>query len=249
MSQNSKFGLDNHGVLNAAATHWNQGAERLYEDTVRQGLGTISEGGALVVETGKYTGRSANDKFIVEEESSRDNIWWGPVNKPIAPERFQQMRTKMLAYFQNRELYVQDVYAGADPQFRLSVRVISDSPWHSLFVRNMFIPVPAAEVADFVPEVTILHAPMMNSDPAADGVNSEAFILMNFGERMMLIGGTRYAGEIKKSIFGYLNYLLPERGVLPMHCSANIGGDGTTSIFFGRPAPGRPPCRRTARGR
>ena len=239
MSHNSNFGLDNHGVINAAATHWNQGAERLYEDTVRLGLGTISEGGALVVETGKYTGRSTNDKFIVEEESSRDNIWWGPVNKPIAPERFDGMRIKMLAYYQGRELYVQDVYAGADPQYRLSVRVISDSPWHSLFVRNMFIPVPTTEIAGFVPDVTIFHAPMMHSDPAADGVNSEAFIIMNFGERMMLIGGTRYAGEIKKSIFGYLNYLLPERGVLPMHCSANIGIDGAASIFFGLSGTGK----------
>jgi len=239
VSQISKFGLDHHGVINPAATHWNHGAERLYEDTVRLGLGVISEGGALVVETGKYTGRSANDKFIVEENSSRDNIWWGPINKPIASKSFDSMRIKMLAYYQSRELYVQDVYAGADPQFRLSVRVITDSPWHSLFVRNMFIEVPAAEIPDFVPEVTILHAPMMNSDPAVDGVNSEAFIMMNFGERMMLIGGTRYAGEIKKSIFGYLNYLLPERGVLPMHCSANIGSDGAASIFFGLSGTGK----------
>ena len=121
MSQISKFGLDNHGVINVAGTHWNQGAERLYEDTIKQKLGTVSEGGALVVETGKYTGRSANDKFLVDEDSSRDNIWWGPVNKPIASDKFDAMRTKMLAYYQGRQLYVQDVYAGADAQFRLAV--------------------------------------------------------------------------------------------------------------------------------
>ncbi|NKB55748.1 MAG: phosphoenolpyruvate carboxykinase [Alphaproteobacteria bacterium] len=239
MSHISKFGLDNHGVINTAETHWNQGAERLYEDTVKLGLGVVSEGGALMVETGKYTGRSSNDKFLVDEDSSRDNIWWGPVNKPIATERFDAMRTKMLAYYQGRDLYVQDVYAGADPQFRLSVRVITDSPWHSLFARNMFIPVPQSEIAGFVPELTILHAPMMHSDPATDGVNSEAFIMMNFGQRMVLIGGTRYAGEIKKSVFSYLNYLLPERGVLPMHCSANIGDDGAASIFFGLSGTGK----------
>ncbi|MEX2615657.1 MAG: phosphoenolpyruvate carboxykinase [Alphaproteobacteria bacterium] len=235
----SKYGLDKHGVINSANRYWNQGAEALYEATIRLGLGTVSQGGALSVNTGKYTGRSANDKFIVDSPASHDNIWWGPVNKPISPERFDAMEAKMLAYYQNRDLYIQDLYAGADRDYRLSVRVITDSPWHSLFARNMFIEVPEGERQGFVPDLTILHAPMMQAAGAADGVNSEAFILMNFERQMVLIGGTRYAGEIKKSVFSYLNYILPERGVLPMHCSANQGDDGATSIFFGLSGTGK----------
>jgi phosphoenolpyruvate carboxykinase (ATP) len=235
----SKYGLDKHGVVNNADTFWNLGAEPLYEATIRLGLGTVSEGGALSVNTGKYTGRSANDKFIVDAPASHDSIWWGKVNKPIAPERFDAMHAKMLAYYQTRDLYVQDLYAGADPQYRLSVRVITDSPWHSLFARNMFIEVPDAERAGFVPELTIMHSPNIQASGGADGLNSEAFILMNFERQMVLIGGTRYAGEIKKSVFSYLNYILPERGVLPMHCSANQGSDGTTSIFFGLSGTGK----------
>jgi phosphoenolpyruvate carboxykinase (ATP) len=234
----SKYGLDNHGLINTVDTHWNQAAEPLYEATVQLGLGEISEGGALSVETGKYTGRSVNDKFIVKEPSSEGSIWWGP-NKDIAPAQFDALHAKMLAYMQGRELYVQDVYAGADSNFRLSVRVISDSPWHSLFARNMFIPVPDKEMPDFVPEMTILHAPWMHADPERDGVNSEAFILMNFAKRMVLIGGSQYAGEIKKSVFSYLNYLLPERGVLPMHCSANQSDKGDVGIFFGLSGTGK----------
>ena len=239
MPQISKYGLDKHGIINNAETIWNEGAESLYEATIRAGLGTLSQGGALSVNTGKYTGRSANDKFLVEEPSSRDNIWWGPVNKPILPDRFDAMHAKMLAYYQGRALYVQDLYAGADPQFRISVRVVSDSAWHSLFARNMFIAVPDTKRPGFVPDLTILHAPMMHAAGEADGVNSEAFILMNFARQKVLIGGTQYAGEIKKSVFGYLNYMLPERGVLPMHCSANIGDDGATSIFFGLSGTGK----------
>ncbi|MBL4721819.1 MAG: phosphoenolpyruvate carboxykinase [Alphaproteobacteria bacterium] len=234
----SKFGLDNHGLINTVDIHWNQPAEPLYEATVQLGLGEISQGGALSVETGKYTGRSVNDKFLVKESSSEGNIWWGP-NKGIAPEQFDALHGKMLTYMQGRELYVQDVYAGADTDYRLSVRVITDSPWHSLFARNMFISVPDSEMSDFVPDVTILHAPWMHADPERDGVNSEAFILMNFGKRMVLIGGTQYAGEIKKSVFSYLNYLLPERGVLPMHCSANQSANGDVGIFFGLSGTGK----------
>ncbi len=239
MPQISKYGLNKHGIVDNANTIWNEGAERLYEVTIRAGLGALSQGGALSVNTGKYTGRSTNDKFIVEEPSSRDNIWWGPVNRPIAPARFGAMHAKMLAYYQGRDLYVQDLYAGADTQYRISIRVITDSAWHSLFARNMFIAVPDAERPGFVPDLTILHAPMMHAAGEADGVNSEAFILMNFARQMVLIGGTQYAGEIKKSVFSYLNYLLPERGVLPMHCSANIGADGAASIFFGLSGTGK----------
>ena len=238
-SQGSNYSLQNHGVFNNGGELWNLGAEALYEETVRQGLGTITKGGALTVETGKFTGRSPNDKFIVEEETSRDNIWWGAVNKSTSEEVFDNLHTQMTAYYQNRKLYVQDLYAGASDKYRLKVRVISDSPWHSLFARNMFIRPAQEDLADFEPDFTILHAPLLQANPERDGTNSEVFVTVNFKKRMVLIGGTRYAGEIKKSIFGVLNYLLPEQGVLPMHCSANIGAAGDTAIFFGLSGTGK----------
>ena len=239
MQQTSKFGLDNHGLNNLAGVHWNLGPEALYEATIRSGRGIISKGGALLVETGTYTGRAPNDKFIVEEESSSENIWWGTVNKPTTEARFEALRLQLLAHYQGRELYVQDLVAGADPAYQLNVRVISDSPWHSLFARNMFRQPSAEAMAEFVPELTILNAPYFQTVPARDGVNSDCAIMMNFKERMVLVAGTRYAGEIKKSVFGYLNYVLPDRDVLPMHCSANIGEAGDIGIFFGLSGTGK----------
>ena len=238
-SQGSTYGLQNHGVFNEGDVLWNQGAEALYEETVRQGLGTITKGGALAVETGKFTGRSPNDKFIVEEASSRDNIWWGQVNKSTTEEVFDNLHRQMTSYYQNRKLYVQDLYAGASEKYRIKVRVVSDSPWHSLFARNMFIRPATEDLAEFEPDFTILHAPLLQAKPERDGTNSEVFVTVNFDKRMVLIGGTRYAGEIKKSIFGVLNYLLPEQGVLPMHCSSNIGAKGDTAIFFGLSGTGK----------
>jgi phosphoenolpyruvate carboxykinase (ATP) len=199
----------------------------------------MSTGGALVVETGKHTGRSPNDKFLVDEASSTGNIWWGPVNKKTSEENFENMRRQILSYYQGRDLYVQDLFAGSDRDYRLSVRVISESPWHSLFARNMFIIPSEKELADFVPELTILNAPYFHAVPERDGTNSECAIMMNFAEKTVLIAGTQYAGEIKKSVFSYLNYMLPERSVLPMHCSANIGNAGDTSIFFGLSGTGK----------
>ncbi|MGE4219310.1 MAG: phosphoenolpyruvate carboxykinase [Alphaproteobacteria bacterium] len=237
--QHSSFGLKNHGIVNQRSVHWNLGAEPLYEATLKAGDARIARGGAMVVETGEHTGRSANDKFLVDEPSSSANIWWGPVNKPFDVERFHLLHRQMLAYFQNRELYVQDVYAGADPAYRLRARIVTDSAWHSMFARNMFINPPAADLADFTPEFTVLHAPWFQAVPERDGTRSETFILMNFAERLVLIGGTRYAGEIKKSVFSYLNYVLPDRNVLPMHCSANIGPRGDTAIFFGLSGTGK----------
>ncbi|MTI08653.1 phosphoenolpyruvate carboxykinase [Curvivirga aplysinae] len=238
-TQGNTTGLESAGIINSVDVKWNLGAEALYEETISKGLGVMTKGGALAVETGKFTGRSPNDKFIVEEASSKDNIWWGQVNKGTTEAVFDAMHKQMTAYLQNRELYVQDLYAGADIDYRLNVRVISESPWHSLFARNMFIRPDRDDLEGFAPDFTILHSPYINAVPERDGTNSECFILVNFEKKMILIGGTRYAGEIKKSIFSILNYLLPEQGVMPMHCSANIGPDGDTAIFFGLSGTGK----------
>ncbi len=240
----SRHGLGEAGIRARGAVWWNLGAPALYEHTIRSGQGQMAEGGALVVMTGQYTGRSPNDKFIVDEPGSHDNIAWGKVNVPMSEERFQRLHAKVAAYFQTRDLYVQDLYAGADVDYRLPIRVVSESPWHSLFARNMFIdPLQRGEdesaLRNFQPAFTILHAPYLQADPASDGTNSECFIVMNFARRMVLIGGTIYAGEIKKSVFSILNYLLPERDVLPMHCSANVGAKGDTAIFFGLSGTGK----------
>ncbi|MGB0552010.1 MAG: phosphoenolpyruvate carboxykinase [Alphaproteobacteria bacterium] len=239
LQQHSQFGLENHGLNNEAAVHWNLGAEALYEATIRQGRGTVASGGSLVVETGAYTGRSSNDKYIIEEETTCDNIWWGAVNKSNTEARFDALRLQMLAYFQGRDVYVQDLVAGADPAYQLKVRVISESPWHSLFARNMFRQPTAEEMSSFTPELTILNAPYYKTHAERDGVNSDCAIMMNFKERMVLVAGTQYAGEIKKSVFSYLNYVLPDRNVLPMHCSANIGEKGDVGIFFGLSGTGK----------
>lgn len=238
-SQASSKDLSAHGIVNSGSVHWNLGAEPLYENTIANGLGTITAGGALRVETGKFTGRSPNDKFIVDEPSSTGDIWWGSVNRPTTLEIYERLKAKILAYYQTRDLFVQDLYAGAAVDHRLNVRVISDSPWHALFARNMFIRPAREDLDGFDPQFTVLHAPMLHADPATDGTNSEVFIVVNFAERTVLVGGSRYAGEIKKSIFSIMNYLLPARGVLPMHCSANIGDAGDTAIFFGLSGTGK----------
>ncbi len=235
----SRHGLDRHGVVNLAAAHWNLAVPALYERTLRRGEGALAEGGALVVLTGQHTGRSPKDKFIVEEASTRDDVWWGEVNVAISEDRFARLHAKVVAYFENRELFVQDLFAGADPDYRLAVRVVSESPWHALFARNMFIHPGHDLLAEFAPDFTVLHAPHLQADPESDGTNSETFIVVHFARRLVLIGGTSYAGEIKKSIFSVLNYLLPDQGVLPMHCSANIGEAGDTAIFFGLSGTGK----------
>jgi len=235
----SRHGLKKHGVINYDAAHWNLGAAALYEHALRRGEGRLAPGGGLVCLTGYHTGRSPKDKFIVEQPETSGDIWWGDVNVAMSEERFAALHRKVLAYFQGRELFVQDVYAGADAEYRLPVRVVSESAWHSLFTRNMFIQPRHDELVDFAPQFTVLHAPYCHADPEIDGTNSESFILVNFAKRLVVVGGTIYAGEIKKSIFSILNYLLPPRNVLPMHCSANIGPDGDTAIFFGLSGTGK----------
>ncbi len=235
----SRHSLLEQGIDGYNTAYWNLTPPALYEHTLRRGEGVMASGGALVVNTGVYTGRSPKDKFIVNEPETTENIWWGDVNVAIDEEKFERLHQKLLAHFKNRDLYVQDLYAGAAPDYRLAVRVVSESPWHSLFAHNMLIQPPRAALTDFVPSFTVLHAPSCHAEPALDGTNSEAFIIISFARRLVIIGGTIYAGEIKKSVFSALNYLLPERNVLPMHCSANISPAGETSIFFGLSGTGK----------
>ncbi|MEE8187776.1 MAG: phosphoenolpyruvate carboxykinase [Kiloniellales bacterium] len=235
----SRHGLDHHGIRKFATAYWNLSIPALYEQALRRGEGRLARGGAFVTLTGEHTGRSPKDKFIVEEPSTRDDIWWGEVNAGISEERFERLHAKVLAYFEGRDLFVEDVFAGADAEYRLNVRVVSESAWHALFARNMFIQ-PARDVlGEFVPDFTVLHAPYLSADPETDGTNSGTFIVVHFARNLILVGGTSYAGEIKKSVFSVLNYLLPSHGVLPMHCSANIGATDDTAIFFGLSGTGK----------
>jgi len=235
----SAHGLDEQNISTDKNVYWNMNAEILYEHTIGQNAGVIGKGGALVVETGVHTGRSANDKFMVKEQSSEDNIWWGKVNVSITEENFDKIHDRVLAYLDQRDLYVQDLYGGTDPAYRIAVRTISSSPWHSLFIRNLLVRPEYGELGEFAPEFTILHAPEMKIDPTEVGTSSETVITINMAKKLVLIVGTSYAGEMKKSVFSILNYLLPAQGIMPMHCSANIGKDGDTAIFFGLSGTGK----------
>jgi len=231
--------LDYLGLRNFGTVHWNLSTPALYEEAVRNTEGWVSHLGPLVVHTGHHTGRSPNDKFIVKEESSQDRIAWGRVNRPMDPAKFDLLHSRLCAYVQNRNLYVQDLYACADPTYRLPVRLITQYAWHSLFGRNLLIQPGEPVMHDAGKVFTVIDVPRFHSDPATDGTNSDVFIVINFSRRLVIIGGTSYAGEIKKSVFTLLNYLLPARGVMPMHCSANVGGDGGTALFFGLSGTGK----------
>ncbi len=228
------------GITDTDTVHRNLTAPVLYEHAISRGEAKLGKDGALLANTGKYTGRSPNDKFTVKEGEAADKVWWGKVNKPMTDAQFEKLHQKVLSYFKGRELFVQDVWAGTDPEYRLPVRIINEKAWHNLFARNMFIREDnAAALKDWDPQFTVLHAPSLHAVPAEDDTNSEAFIVIHFGKRLVLIGGTQYAGEVKKSIFTVMNYMLPNRGVLPMHCSANIGEGGASAIFFGLSGTGK----------
>ena len=212
----------------------------LYEEAIRRDEAAIVSTGALTAETGKHTGRSPQDKFFVKEPTSQDAVWWHPGNRPIATERFDGLLRRMQEFCATQEVFTQDVFACADPRYRLRVRVITELAWHSLFARNLFIRPNADELMSFEPDFTVIALPSMKADPARDGTRSETFILVNLGRRIVLIGGTGYAGEIKKSIFTALNYLLPAQNVFPMHCSANTNADGSdVALFFGLSGTGK----------
>src|SRR5438093_12846386 len=212
----------------------------LYEEAIRRSEAAIVSTGALTAETGKHTGRSPRDKFFVKEPTSQDAIWWHPGNQPIASARFDGLLARMDEYIASHDVYTQDVYACADPRYRLRVRVISELAWHSLFAHNLFIRPAAEQLMTFEPDFTVISLPSVQADPERDGTHGETFILVNLGRRMVIIGGTGYAGEIKKSIFTALNYLLPAQNVFPMHCSANTDQNGSdVALFFGLSGTGK----------
>ncbi len=233
----SSHGIENHGVVNARRVYWNLSTTALIEQAVSRGEGQLSAHGAFVVTTGKHTGRSPNDKFIVKEPSSEGRIDWGKVNRPFEAEMFDRMHARVCAYFQGRDLFVQDARAGA--AHGLPIRVVTTNAWHSLFARTMLLRPSRVERQEAVPEFTVLHAPDFQANPKQDGTNSETFILVNYAKKLVLIGGTQYAGEIKKSVFSLLNYLLPIRGILPMHASLNVGESGDATVFFGLSGTGK----------
>ena len=239
-AQPQESGLEAHGIRNVARVYWNLSVSALYEEAVRRREASISIAGPLVCRTGQHTGRSPNDKFIVREPSSADKVWWSKVNRPIEAAHFDALHQHMLNYCEGRELFVQDCYAGADTRYRLPVRIITEQAWHSLFARHMFIVPPDAVGGPLHdPEFTVIDMPGLTADPRAHGTNSEVFILLNFARKMVLIGGTSYAGEIKKSIFTVMNYLLPLRDVMSMHCSANVGAANDVTLFFGLSGTGK----------
>lgn len=217
----------------------NLAAPRLVELALAAGEGRLSADGALVCRTGEHTGRSPEDKFIVDEAESREAVWWGKVNKPMPAERFAGLARRVEAYLATRRLHVQDLWAGADAAHGISLRVITPTAWHALFSRNMFIRPSAADLQHFAPDWTILHAPDFRADPASDGTRTDCAIVLSLAQRRIVICGTLYAGEIKKSIFTVMNWLLPQRGVLPMHCSANVGPAGDSALFFGLSGTGK----------
>lgn len=214
--------------------------DELHEITIKKGMGEETSSGALAVETGEFTGRSPQDRYLVKDDITRDKVWWGAVNIPFEPHKFDALYDKVIHYLNNRELYVRDCFACADPEYRLSLRVINEYPWSNMFAYNMFIRPTAAELREFDPEWTVINAPGFHADPETDGTRQHNFAILNFTRKIALIGGTGYTGEIKKGIFSALNFLLPVYGkTLPMHCSANVGEDGDTAIFFGLSGTGK----------
>jgi phosphoenolpyruvate carboxykinase (ATP) len=230
--------LARHGFRNLKAVHFNLSAPALYEQALHRGEGHVAVNGPLVVRTGVHTGRSANDKFVVRDASTENTVWWD-ANKAMTPAQFDTLHADMMAHAEGRELFAKDLFGGADLTHRISVRVVTEYAWHSLFVHQLLIRPTAEELKGFDPEFTIIDLPSFNADPARHGSVSQTVIAVNFARKMILIGGTSYAGEMKKSVFTILNYLLPAKGVMSMHCSANVGQDGKSTIFFGLSGTGK----------
>ncbi|MBC7796661.1 MAG: phosphoenolpyruvate carboxykinase [Pyrinomonadaceae bacterium] len=235
--KNTNYGLDNYGIVEPKNVYWNLNAEELYKEITARNEGAISKDGAMLVDTGEHTGRSPKDKFIVREASSEAKVWWGEVNKDISEEKFNALKTKMTAHTKGLDLFVQDLHVGADERYQLPVRIVTELAWHSLFVRNMFIREQKSE--PFEPQFTVINVPSFEAVPEVDGTRSKTFILLNFEQKLVLIGGTSYSGENKKSVFTLMNYLMPNQGVMSMHCSANQGKAGDVAIFFGLSGTGK----------
>jgi phosphoenolpyruvate carboxykinase (ATP) len=236
----SDYKLKNHSLEYLDQVFWNLPTSALYEEAIFRGEGHVTEGGPLLVYTGKWTARAAADKYIVKEDETRDKIWWGQYNRPMIPEKFDGMFSRLQAFFQGEELFVQDCYVGADPNYRMPIRVITDKAWQSLFARNMFIPINSMdEYKKHVPEFTLIASPSFKVDPRIEGTRTETAIVINFAQRLAIVAGSSYGGEVKKSIFTIMNFLLPLQNVMAMHCSANVGDKGDVALFFGLSGTGK----------
>ena len=236
----SDYNLKNHGLVHLERVYWNLPESALYEEIVFRNEGHIAHAGPLLVNTGKHTARAAADKFVVKEETTEDKIWWGEYNRPYSVEKFNALLTRVQAFAQDEELFVQDCYAGADPEYRIQARIITEKAWHSLFARNMFITTNNQDkLKHFIPDFTIISVPGFKLDPKIDGTRTSTAIVINFAERMAIIANSLYGGEIKKSVFTVLNFLLTFDDVLPMHCSANVGKAGDVALFFGLSGTGK----------
>lgn len=236
----SDYRLKNHGLVYLDTVFWNLPDPALYEEIIFRNEGHVTFQGPVIVNTGKHTARAAADKFVVKEQSTENNIWWGEYNRPISPDKFSQILGRAQAYCQDEELFVQDCYAGADPEFKMPIRVITEKAWHSLFARNMFLTTNDKDTLKrFIPDFTVLCLPGFKVDPRLDGTRTETAIVINFAERIAIIANSLYGGEIKKSVFTVLNFLLTFKDVLPMHCSANIGKENDVALFFGLSGTGK----------
>lgn len=241
-ARKADFNLSNHGVINLRLAYWNLPIEALVEEAIFRNEGSLVSGGPFVANTGKHTARSANDKFVVRHSDSENHIWWGVYNRPFAADKFEVLYDRMLGFLQGKDVFIQDVYGGADEAYRLPVRIVTELAWHSHFVRNMFIlPQSLEEYKRFIPEFTILAMPSFKGAPAVDGTVSDTFICLSFEKKLAIIGNSAYAGEIKKSVFTILNYLMPLEGVLSMHCSANVNPNNVddVALFFGLSGTGK----------
>ena len=231
--------IENYGILNAK-THWNLSPEALIDICVQKGLGQIASNGALMVDTGEFTGRSPQDRFIVKDAITKDKVWWGNINLPFDEDKFEKLYNKLIKHLSGKELYARDAYACADEKYRMNIRMITELPWSNLFVYNMFLRPSEQELKDFKPEWTILQAPSFMAIAKEDGTRQHNFAILNFSKKVIIIGGTGYTGEVKKGIFSALNFILPVfKETLPMHCSANVGENGETAIFFGLSGTGK----------
>ena len=236
----SEYGLANHGLVHLDRVYWNLPEASLYEEAVFRNEGKIVNGGPLLVHTGKWTARAANEKYFVMEPTTAEKIDWGKNNRPMSPEKFDGMFSRLQAFLQGEELFVQDVYAGADPDYQVPIRIITDTAWQSLFARNMFLTINTLEKhKTHIPNFTVIASPSFKLDPRVDGTNSETAIVINFDKRLAIVANTQYGGEIKKSIFTIMNFLMPLQDIMSMHCSANVGKKGDVALFFGLSGTGK----------